>query len=202
MNRIDKVRAQIERAFNPALIDVSSRISEVSPSGNYSFVADFYGVDASHGNWIIAVVTVRDLRTGEVVAKIKRNDDSFYHCWIDHNGTEYLVCAEDLEGQTVIDLAQHKFASYSSEEDTFIWVQFHPSPSNCLLAVSGCNWACPWEIAVYDFSEPMHLPLKRIDAKSIAGEFVEWLSDCAFRIKAEDGIKQIDVDDTSRAELA
>ena len=197
MNKIDNVRDQIEKAFDPALINISSRLSEVSPSGNYSFVADFYGVDPSHGNWTIAVVTVHDQRNGEVVAKIKRNDDSFYHCWIDHDTTEYLVCSEDLEGQTVIDLTQRKLASYSSEDDAFIWVRFHPSPSKRLLAVSGCYWACPWDIAVYDFSEPMNLPLKRINAEPIAGEFVEWLGDGAFGIKAENGIKPIHVIDAA-----
>ena len=155
MNQINEVRAEIEKFFNPALIIPSEHESDESPSRNYSLEVDVYAVDDPLRNWCITVAVITDRRTGAIVAQVKRNDDSFLHCWIERNDIEYLVCSEDLEGQTVIDLTHRQVAGYCSSDDPFIWLEFHPSPSKSKLAVFGCYWACPYVIAVYDFSEPL-----------------------------------------------
>jgi hypothetical protein len=102
------------------------------------------------------------------------------------NGNEYLVCAEDMcGGQTVIDLTNRQMASYSLDEDGFIWAEFFLSPDGKTLATIGCVWACPFEIRIYDFSDPMNLPLPEIKTKDLIGAetIVGWLDNKTIQIR-------------------
>ena len=191
MNQINEIRAEIEKFFNADLIIPSEHISDKSANGNYLLNVDVYAVNDPHRNWYISVATITDLRTNEVVAQIKRNDDSFFFAWIERDEIEYLICSEDLEGQTVIDLTHHHIASYSSEDDLFIWMEFYPSPSMDKIAIVGCCWACPYVVAVYNFHNPTQLPLKRIIEILLSGnDFEKWIDDDSFCIKDKNGNSQ------------
>jgi hypothetical protein len=100
--------------------------------------------------------------------------------------------AEDYEGQSIVDLATGVVAGFSSPEETFIGTNFHPSPDGDRLAMEGCYWACPYQIVVCDFREPMALPwpaTMRFDvpiAESHA-RFGAWTSPAAFTMILPDG---------------
>lgn len=91
------------------------------------------------------------------------NDSRFFYVWVTANKVDYLICAEDIfGGQTVVDLTNRKMTGYSPNEDGFIWTDFHLSPDGKTLGTIGCYRACPYEIKLFDFSEPFNLPLKEI----------------------------------------
>ncbi len=191
-NRIAEVRAQIEGAFDAALIIAGSHESLRSPCGKYAIDLDVYQANDT-SNWRITKAVVRLCETGGVIAQFKRNDESFFHCWLDHGGTQYLLCSEDLEGQTCIDLTHRRIESYSSE-DSFIWTEFYPSPSKRKIAIVGCYWACPYVVKIYDFSEPMNLPLtqlKEIAIPSGNSNFGQWLSEDAFTFVGNNGTSEV-----------
>jgi hypothetical protein len=104
---------------------------------------------------------------------------------ITRDGRDYLLFPEDLEGQTVIDLMTGRVEGFSSPDDTFIWTEFHPSPDVSLLAIIGCYWACPYQVTVYDFREPMNLPLPKVGEFVLTGgsaRFGGWVSATAFTL--------------------
>lgn len=188
-NEIDDVRKSLEQLFDPARIVPEDHIDDLSPCGRYSLEVDSYTTPACPDYAAISMAEVRSTATGDLIARIKRNDDRWFHGWIISNDGDYLVCSEDLEGQTVIDLRNGQVASYTSSDDPYIWCEFYPSPDRKRLAVLGCYWACPYMIVVYDFQSPMSLPLPKI-ADLVLGpheNFGHWLDNDRFTLKREDG---------------
>ncbi len=48
------------------------------------------------------------------------------------------------------------YGTYPDEfKETFIWCDCFYNPENNLLAVDGCFWACPGDVIVLDFKDPM-----------------------------------------------
>ena len=87
---------------------------------------------------------------------------------IDHaDGQQYFVFDEDLYGYSVLKLSdltcihyipEESYGKYPDEfEETFIWCDCFYNPENNMLAVDGCYWACPNNIIVLDFADPMHI---------------------------------------------
>lgn len=118
------------------------------------------------------------------------------------NGHDYLLCGEDYQGYTVIELdtkerkdllpesvpKQYTYKDQNGVEksgvvDTypngygFCWADIKPSPDRNVLAVSGCYWACPYEVVLYDFSDPMRLPYWEIERWDEIEDFDSWGSD-------------------------
>jgi hypothetical protein len=59
-------------------------------------------------------------------------------------------------------MTNKRMESYSTGEDGFIWVDFHLSPDGKTLAIIGCVWGSPYWIKIYDFSDPLNLPLREL----------------------------------------
>ena len=79
--------------------------------------------------------------------------------------------------------------SYSPGENGFIWTDFYLSPNGSKLAIIGCFWACPYEIRVYDFENPLALPLPEIETFPLMGnddEFIEWIDDMSFAVRGKE----------------
>jgi hypothetical protein len=109
-------------------------------------------------------IEIFDQEPDEKIFNFFVNDSHFFYGWVTANKVEYLICAEDIfGGQTVVDLTNRKMNGYSPNEDGFIWTDFHLSPDNKTLATIGCYWACRYSIKLFDFSEPLNLPLKEIN---------------------------------------
>ena len=81
------------------------------------------------------------------------------------DGYTYFVFDEDLYGYSVLNLDSlqcmhfipaESYGTYPDEfKETFIWCDCFYNPENNLLAVDGCFWACPGDVIVLDFKDPM-----------------------------------------------
>ncbi len=108
-----------------------------------------------------------DYSVGEVslnsvlISTVNRNYSSFPFLFIEGhpNGHDYLVCGEDYQGQTVIELDTGKRLDFLPPEaekgHAFCWADYEFDAASNLLVVEGCHWACPYEFRFYDFSNPM-----------------------------------------------
>ena len=81
------------------------------------------------------------------------------------DGEDYLVFDEDLYGYSVLKLSDFSCMHYLPAEsygdfpdifeETFIWCNIFYNAENNMMAVDGCYWACPENVVVLDFSNPM-----------------------------------------------
>lgn len=107
------------------------------------------------------------------------------------DGHEYFIFDEDLYGYSVLDLGSMKSMHYIPAEsyaepaqemqETFIWCDCFYDPETDLLAVDGCYWACPENVIVLDFSNPM----EPVEAK----DWTDVYSECSARNKGVGGIE-------------
>ena len=148
-----------------------------SPSGKYRLVITSYGTKPGCWNYSRGRVYAGET----LVSDVKRNYSSFEWAWAEGhpNGHDYLLCGEDYQGQTVIELDTGKRVDSGATEDTmkgfgFCWVRISPSPDKKVLAVDGCYWACPYEVVLFDFREPMKLPLPELERWDDVEEFDAW----------------------------
>jgi hypothetical protein len=163
MNYIEEIRANIKTYFDLSnLIEGSVDVS-LSPNGNYRLDRSYFKQTKPDCNWCVTKIEIFDNKLNLTVFSFFCNDDQFFYSWLKKGDTEYFICAEDIfGGQTIIDLTNSKMESYSQNEDGFIWTAFHLSPNGRYLATIGCYWACPFVIKIFDFSNPLILPLTEI----------------------------------------
>lgn len=159
---IATIREDVRRFFNPSLREAGSDGEHHSPDGRYTLRCKGFRQDDPKRNWIVFEVCVIENSSGDQLFKFITDHEEDFHAWLERNETDYLIFPEALGGQTVFDLTNRKFASHYTEEDEFIWVNSHLSPSKRWLAIQGCYWACPDGVMVYDFSRPLSLPLPKI----------------------------------------
>lgn len=153
----------------------------LSPSGKYKLVTSRYST--KKGCWAYSRGTVT--KDGKIVADVKRNYSRFPFAWAENhpNGHDYLICGEDYQGQTIIELDTGKRLDHLPEDAKkgwgFCWAVIHPSPDKLTLAVEGCYWACPYEVVFIDFSEPMQAPkpLEHQPKDCNDSEFFGWNED-------------------------
>jgi hypothetical protein len=132
---------------------------EISPSGKYKLVFRYFGTKP--GCWSYTQGKVFRVGLDEPIAVVNRNYSSFPFEFIEGhpNGHPYLVCGENYQGQTVIELDTGKrldFLPNAAEEGFgFCWAMSRFDAATQLLIVWGCYWACPYECRIFDFSDPM-----------------------------------------------
>lgn len=154
-------------------------IRETSPSGFY--ILDIYRYETGIGTWDYTKGVVTDV-TDKVIAEVKRNYPGFHFAFIQHpNGNEYLLCGEDYQGYTVINLTLGTKKSYLPQSAlagaAFCWSKCFPSPDGLSLAVHGCYWGAPYDVVIYDFSKPDEMPLPILEYYSEFHEFNGWSED-------------------------
>lgn len=145
----------------------------LSQSGKYKLSLHAYKTGS--GSWAYTQGKVYSASSDQPLAIVNRNYSSFPHLFIENhpNGHDYLICGEDYQGQTVIELDTGKRVDYFPEEafEGFgfccsSFIEFDRDTQ--LLLVEGCYWACPYEYRFYDFSDPMkqfkYLETEYIDA--------------------------------------
>ena len=191
MNQIEKIRTEIKEFFDPSRLVKDSQEIFISPDKKYRLETSNYWQDKEDVNWDVTKVEIYDIQSEEKIFDFFGNDRRFFHQWLNKDGIKFLICAEDLfGGQTVIDLTNRKMESYSPDEDGFISTEFHMSTDGKKLATVGCYWACPFVIKIYDFEEPLVLPLKELDEIELldADETITgWLDNETLKLK---GIKR------------
>lgn len=182
-DRYRQQRVEIESLFREATPDPSTRVTSLSPSECYQIEVVECAIRGE--SWLYSRGTVVRLADGAVIADIKRNYSQFWSTWVQHaNGSEYLLCGEDYQGQTVVNLNTQVTHSYFPEEGYsgagFCWTAAYPSPNSQLLAVDGCYWGCPYELVVFDFSNPDQLPYPEIARLPALWEWKGWIDSESF----------------------
>jgi len=140
-----------------------------SESGNYVLTVQKY--ETKKGCWAYTRGIVEN-KSGEIIADIKRNYSDFSFLFITHpNGKEYLVCGEDYQGYTIINLTDKTTKTFVPEGwlngAGFCWIDYKFYDDEKQLIVDGCYWAFPYETVTYDFSDPDNLPLKELSRKDM-----------------------------------
>ncbi|PHS20612.1 MAG: hypothetical protein COA86_01300 [Kangiella sp.] len=159
-----ELREGVENFFEVADVVEDSNEEHTSPSENYKLFIEEYSKGSN--TWSYSRGRVYDMRNN-LVADIKRNFGNFWHSWFQHpNGCEYLLCGEDYQGYTFVNLTNGTIQTYFPDEayngGGFCWAEVFPSDDGKLLAVDGCYWACPYALVLYDFTDPESLPLKEL----------------------------------------
>lgn len=127
-----------------------STTEKLSPSGRYRLVIRSY--DQGSGCWRYTRGTVYRVSDGELVCDIKRNYSTFHHSIVTKNGEEWLITGRKYMGQTLVNLDTAQ--EYESNEGGFCWSSHTLSPDGNTLIVDGCFWAAPYEIKLFDFTDP------------------------------------------------
>lgn len=138
-----------------------------NPSGRYRLVISVHHTKPGWCNNSKGLVYEGD----RLIATVCRNYDAFPFLFVEAhpNGHDYLVCGEDYQGQTVVELDTGKRVDYGGH---FCWASYTASPSKRTLAVWGCFWAAPYEVRFVDFDDPMTaLPVLKEDSDA-EGEVV------------------------------
>jgi hypothetical protein len=149
--------------------------------GPYTLVVGNY--DTKEGCWDYTKGTV--FKGEEELVSVCRNYGMFPFSFVlDHpTGHDYLICGSDYQGQTIVDLNTGERVDHlpSTARDGlgFCWSAHYPSPSGQYLAVEGCHWGAPYEVRIFDFSEPMKAPWPLLYIPPTTGEadFGSWDGD-------------------------
>lgn len=123
----------------------------IDPTGTYRLIVTQHKTKPGYTDFTKGVV----YKDQEVIAVINRNYDYFPYAWVKHPKGLYLLCGEDYQNQTIVDLSTGE--KKSTTDGYFCWAEIIPSPTGELLAVTGCVWGAPYETLIYDFSDPMSL---------------------------------------------
>jgi len=196
-------RKGIEQFFIPENKIADSGNTVISPSGRYKL--ETYRYSTGPKSWGYSQGIVRRLSDNKVIVDVKRNYGHFWHTWVEHaNGNEYLLCGEDYQGYSVVNLTEETYDVFFPESGYkgfgFCWVKVHPSPDSLVLAVDGCYWACPYEIVFFDFSNPSVLPLPEIErCDGVTDPVIGWIDNDTFAftvsydVRKSDGAKYQDL---------
>lgn len=207
-----EMRKQFERVFEEAQPVEGSDKSFDSPSGRYRFATTVYSTGKPRTmNMCRGLVTV--VSSGELIADVKRNIGGFWHTWVDHpNGNEYLLCGEDYQGYSTINLSKRQVHVYFPEEGIngagFCWSKAMPSPDRLVLAVDGCIWAATSDLLFLDFREPDSLPYNELMRVEDTLEAKGWKDNDTFsyllehEVRKSDGARCDSLDDKEWERLA
>ncbi len=160
-------RGSIDKFFLPENAQTAHQTAHKSPSGKYTLLVTPYFTKKGSWSYTLGEVYRVESEGAEPVkvAEVRRNYGSMIEFWVESHpltGNDYLVTGEDYQGFTVVNLTTGKVTSHIPD-DAFeghgwcpVVFQHFPMPdtSKVVLKVSGCYWACPYEVRLYDFSDP------------------------------------------------
>ncbi len=140
-----------------------------SPSGRYTLKITPCVFDL-HRNWAYTVGDVISKSMGGElsIAHILRDHHVFPFVWCeDHpDGHDYLLCAEDYQGLTVIRLDTGERVDYietdAESNRGFSWTDCQVSPDKTRIAMEGGYWAQGLEVHIRDFRNPFDVPYVRV----------------------------------------
>lgn len=163
--KYEKNRRSTEEFFRDTSLVPDQKNGTITlPEGNYRLLRPSYATKP--GCWSFTRGIIVRNSDDRVVADVKRNYSSFWHAWFKRSGREYLLCGEDYQGYSCVDLEASETAVYfpraGFKGHGFCWADVTPSPSGNRIVVHGCYWAAPYEIRAYDVSDPMRLPYPEV----------------------------------------
>jgi hypothetical protein len=206
-SRYAEIRKSIKEVFSRYSVIEGSEEEFGSPSGSYKLQVLEYG-PGNEPSWHYSRGMVTRQTDGYIIADVKRNYGHFWHAWIEHpNGNEYLLCGEDYQGYSVINLTRDSYQTYFPEGGYhgggFCWTAVYPSPDKYVLAVDGCYWGSEYEIVFYDFRAPDRLPYQELGRTQCITGSDGWLDNDTFQIQREITLRKSDgtlYDNLSEAE--
>ena len=188
-------RQRIESHFQESRRDPQSQDVVLSPSGNFQLTIDSYST--GEHSWAYTRGRVRSTGNSEIIADIKRNYSHFWFAWVHHrNGFEYLLCGEDYQGQSIVNLNKGETYNHFPESGYngggFCWAAAHASPNSTVLAVEGCYWGGINEIVFFDFTDPEDLPYRELLRVGDTMSCESWLDDGSFKLSREIQVRKTD----------
>jgi hypothetical protein len=144
--------------FEPKNERPDSREECLSPSARYRLVTSAFSTGPV--SWEYSQGVVYRLGDDGAIATVQRNYGAFPHLFIEgHPKGDFLVCGEDYQGQTVIELTtgrRRDVLSQGADDGVgFCWASYRYDGPTQILVVCGCIWACPYEYRFFDFCDPM-----------------------------------------------
>lgn len=140
----------------------------MSPSGKYWLSVE--SIKTKEGCWNFSYGKVNLAESGEYISVIHRNYSAFPFAWAEGHpdGHDYLLCGEDYQGYTVIQLDTGLRRDYlpkaANQGAGWCWIEIEPiMEESPRLKVYGCYWAFPYEYIIYDFSRPMEVPYTELE---------------------------------------
>ena len=166
-------RSKIEKTFQSGKILHDKRKTYQSESNKYKISITPVVFKKLDRFWAYTLGKIYKGNDPKPCHTIRRNSDKFPHVFIeDHNGHDYLLCGEDIQGQMIVELDTGKVTNYIGEKALrdmeFCWQKFHVSPSKNLIAIEGYSKSNHKELAEYrgvrffNFEQPMILPYYEI----------------------------------------
>jgi len=146
-----------------------------SPSGKYKLELMPYSVQDMRCPFYSVVEIVR-ISDGERMGKIIRNEADFPFLFVENrDGKDYLMCAEDYQGFTLINITDGKKYDYipekSKRELALRITDFHLTPNKECVAIEGFGKLKPSdiiesdEIHFYKINDLTKLPYQEIDKR-------------------------------------
>jgi len=162
--------------------NVRNTTEVLSPSKRYKLVITDYFT--KEGCWNYTRGQVYRVSDNGLIADIKRNYSGFDHSFQTKDSQEYLITGRSYMGQTIVNLDEGWEVSTPGpyEGTEFCWIMHYLSQDGTTLAVEGCYWACSYEIAFFDFTDPKisPLPVLRQDDHTYHAKIYGW-TDNVFR---------------------
>ena len=158
-----KEREDLAKSFEMAKRDDEELESHLSPSGKYRLEI------TSYDNGTYSQGKIQYAQSEELITVVVRNYGHFPFAWCEGHpsGHDYLICGEDYQGQTIIELDTGQRVDFIPDEAEqghgFCGVAFYPAPDGRYLFVDGCFWGCPYELILFDFSKPLILPYQELN---------------------------------------
>lgn len=191
---MENIRADMYKYFDKNALIPNTEEVYYSPDKRYYFKSNYYLQTDNKRNWTVSKIEIYDNILNLKLFEFLRNDNSNFHGWLTIDSNCYLLLSEDLEGKSVFDLANKKFHSYSFADDKFIWCEYYPSIDSKRLAVIGCCKACPYEIRIYNTSQPLNMPYPEIYRQDNFQDKIEWIGTKILKItNSDDTVKLIEI---------
>lgn len=145
--------------FAPENEHPESRKEIISPSGKFKLVISHFSTGP--GSWDYSQGKMFRQGSDDPIAVVQRNYGAFPFLFVeDHPKGNFLVCGEDYQGQTVVELdtgaRRDNLSEGTNQGFGFCWAEHRFDVATEMLMVCGCHWACPYEFRLYDFSDPMN----------------------------------------------
>ena len=199
-------RRQVESKFNKGKYLHDKRKTFHSDSGKYQIQITPVVFKVKDRFWAYTLGKVIDSSNKKILHTIKRDSDKFPFVFVEgHGGSDYLLCGEDRQGQTIIELNTGQTITHIGEKAKrdmeFSWQKFHVSPEKKFIGIEGYAKSKHNEfpeyrgIRFFNFEQPMILPYYEVgDRITFAyDEAIGWEDENNFLIAVNEERRKTDM---------
>jgi hypothetical protein len=162
-----KKRAMIVDAFSIGTAKHHLSKTIESPTGKYSL--EITPFEISKNSWDYCEARIYNNLESEYMMSVYRNYGNFPYCWLEgHKAGDFLICAEDRQSLTMIDLLtgeNHTFVTQDAKKGLgFCPASFDISPEMDKICIEGCQWADAYKVIVLRIPKkpPIKFPWKEL----------------------------------------